>query len=193
MHQSADGDIPAVVDLAKDVLRGNAHVTEKNLIEFAFPGHLAQGTNLNPRRFHMHEENRETFVFGNRPVRSNDELAPISHPTVARPYFLPVHHIVPVGEPGFSLQGRKVGARVRFGKALAPNFFRAENLRDEAALLGVRTVSDDRRSDQAETESAAMGGASRRAISSQKSACCINVALRPPYSFGHETAAQPPS
>src|SRR5271154_4416946 len=39
----------------------------------------------------------------------------------------------------------------------------------------------------------AIGGASTRAISSQKSACCINVALRPPYSLGHETAAHRPS
>ena len=39
----------------------------------------------------------------------------------------------------------------------------------------------------------AIGGASTRAISSQKSDCSIRVALRPPYSFGHETAAQPPS
>src|SRR5260370_20359141 len=39
----------------------------------------------------------------------------------------------------------------------------------------------------------AMGGASTRAISSQNRACCISVALRPPYSFGHETAAQRPS
>src|SRR5258708_8093918 len=35
-----------------------------------------------------------------------------------------------------------------------------------------------------------MGGASTRAISSQNSACSINVALRPPYSLGQETAAQ---
>src|SRR5277367_44577 len=39
----------------------------------------------------------------------------------------------------------------------------------------------------------AIGGASTRAISSQKSDCSISVALRPPYSLGHETAAQPPS
>src|SRR6266851_9521494 len=39
----------------------------------------------------------------------------------------------------------------------------------------------------------AIGGASTRVISSQKIACCVSVALRPPYSFGHETAAQLPS
>src|SRR5215469_7433535 len=39
----------------------------------------------------------------------------------------------------------------------------------------------------------AMGGASTRAISSQKSDCSISVAPRPPYSLGQETAAQPPS
>src|ERR1700730_5591646 len=39
----------------------------------------------------------------------------------------------------------------------------------------------------------AIGGASRRAISSQKMDCCIRLALCPPYSFGHETAAHPPS
>src|SRR6266481_1264989 len=39
----------------------------------------------------------------------------------------------------------------------------------------------------------AIGGASTRAISSQNNDCSINVAPRPPYSLGHETAAQPPS
>src|ERR1700677_2408243 len=39
----------------------------------------------------------------------------------------------------------------------------------------------------------ATGGASTRAISSQNMACCISEALRPPYSLGHETAAQRPS
>src|ERR1700756_811290 len=39
----------------------------------------------------------------------------------------------------------------------------------------------------------AIGGASTRAISSQNSDCSISVALRPPYSLGQETAAQPPS
>src|SRR4029077_13965948 len=39
----------------------------------------------------------------------------------------------------------------------------------------------------------AIGGASTRAISSPKSDCSIRVALRPPNSLGHETAAPPPS
>src|ERR1700734_2994463 len=39
----------------------------------------------------------------------------------------------------------------------------------------------------------AIGGASTRAISSQNMAFFINVAPRPPYFFGHETAAQRPS
>src|SRR5258708_20162924 len=39
----------------------------------------------------------------------------------------------------------------------------------------------------------AIGGASTRDISSQKMDCCIKLAPRPPYSFGHDTAAHPPS
>src|ERR1700677_2349073 len=39
----------------------------------------------------------------------------------------------------------------------------------------------------------AIGGASARAISSQKMDCCISEALRPPNSLGQETAAQPAS
>src|ERR1700720_2530769 len=39
----------------------------------------------------------------------------------------------------------------------------------------------------------AIGGASTRALSSQKRDCSIRVALRPPNSLGHETAAHPPS
>src|SRR5260370_5977112 len=39
----------------------------------------------------------------------------------------------------------------------------------------------------------AIGGASTRDISSQKMDWCIKLAPRPPYSFGHDTAAHPPS
>src|SRR5260370_30136058 len=117
---------------------------EKNLVEFALAGHLAQGTNLDAGRFHIHEENRETFVFGNRRVRSNDEFAPVSHPAATGPHFLTVDDVMSIRKARFGLQGGQIRSRVGFGETLAPDFFRAENLWDEPLLLCVRAISDDR-------------------------------------------------
>jgi len=74
-------------------------------------------------------------------------------------------------------------------KSLAPDL-RAQNFRNVAFLLRFRSTGDDGGSNQTQTSALTMGGASTRAISSQNSACSINVALRPPYSLGQETAAQ---
>ena len=92
-------------------------------------------------------------MFGSRWVRAHHELTPISHPAVAGPYFLTIDDIVSILKPGFGLQRGKVRSRIRFGKTLAPNLFRAENLRNEALFLSAGSVSDDRWADQAQTES----------------------------------------
>src|SRR5690242_3150982 len=59
---------------------------------------------------------------------------------------------MPVRRPRLSLQSGEIGARVRFRKTLAPNFFCAENLRNEALLLRIRTASDDRRPDEPQAQ-----------------------------------------
>ena len=50
VHQSAHGDVPAVVHFAEDVFGGDAHVAEKKLVELGFAGHLAQRANLDAGR-----------------------------------------------------------------------------------------------------------------------------------------------
>src|SRR5579864_1546055 len=152
MHQSADGHVPSVIDLTEYVFHGNANVTEKNLVEFALAGHLAQRTDFNAGRFHVDQQNRETLVFGNSRICAYHQLAPDSYPTVTRPHLLDVDDIMFVRKPRLSLQSGEIGARIWFGEALAPNFFGAENLRNEALLLSVCTVSDDRRPDEPQAQ-----------------------------------------
>src|SRR5271155_2023538 len=53
---------------------------------------------------------------------------------------------------GFGLQIGEIGAGVGFGKALAPDFFGAENFGDEAGFLRVGAAGDDSGADEAEAE-----------------------------------------
>ena len=86
-------------------------------------------------------------------IGANNQLAPIAHPAEAGPHLLPVDDIVVAVQPRLRLQACEIGAGVRFGKALAPDFFRAENLGNESLLLRFRAVSDDRGADQSQAES----------------------------------------
>src|SRR5205085_1256821 len=153
VHEGANRDVPAVIHFAQHVFHGNTHVAEKDLVELTLAGHLAQRANLNAGRLHIDKENGEAFVLGNGWVRSNHELAPISDPTVAGPNLLTVDNIISIVASRFRLQRGEVGTGVGLGKSLAPNFLRAENLGNEALFLGVRAISNDGGSNEAQTKS----------------------------------------
>src|SRR5208282_3898430 len=152
VHERADSHIPAVVDFAEDVFDWHAHITEEELIEFALSSHLPQWTDVDARRLHIDQQNRQSFVLRYVRVRANNKLAPISHPAVAGPHLLTVDDVVVSVQAGFGLQTRKIGAGVRFGETLTPDLFSAENLGDEAFLLRFRAIRNDGRADQSQAQ-----------------------------------------
>src|SRR5580704_16297548 len=56
VHQRAHGHIPSIIHVAENIFSWNANIAKEKLIEFGLPGHLAQRTNLDPRRFHVHQQ-----------------------------------------------------------------------------------------------------------------------------------------
>src|SRR5216684_2177259 len=153
VHESADGHIPTVIHLAEYIFRRDAHITKKHLVEFTFPCHLPKWAHLHPLRLHINQQNRQTLVLWDIRVRAHDQLAPIAHPAVTRPHLLAVDDVVLAIQPRLCLQAGKIGAGVWFRKALAPNLFRAEDLRDKPFLLRFRSIGDNRRTDQSQTKS----------------------------------------
>src|SRR5271157_3910371 len=90
VHQGADRHVPAVIHFAEDIFNRNANIAEEQFVEFGFAGHLAERANFDARRFHVHEEDGESFVFRGGRVSANDEFAPVAHPSIAGPNFLAV-------------------------------------------------------------------------------------------------------
>src|ERR1700686_435437 len=120
MHQRAHRHIPSVIHLAQGIFHRDAHVAKKQLAEFGLAGHLTQGANFKPRRFHIHEENGQSFVLGDAGVGADDEFTPIAQRAVAGPHFLTVHDVVITVQPRFRLQTGQIGTRIRLREALAP-------------------------------------------------------------------------
>src|SRR5580658_1617553 len=157
VHQCAHRDIPAVIHFAEDVFSRDAHVAEKKLVEFGFAGHVAQRSNFDARRFHVNEEHAEAFVRRGGGIGAHDDLSPVADPTVAGPNFLAVDDVMIAVENCLRLQAGEIGAGVRLRKTLAPDFFGAENLWNEALLLRFSAVGDDGGSDEAEAEGVGHG------------------------------------
>ena len=76
-------------------------------------------------------------------VSANDEFTPIANPAVTGPNFLAVHDVVITVETRFHLQSGEIGTGVRLGKALAPDFFSAQNLRNIPLSLCLGPTRDD--------------------------------------------------
>src|SRR5580704_13372908 len=136
VHQRAHSHIPAVIHFAQNIASRDVHVAKEQLDKFRFTGHLAEGTNFDARRSHVHEENGEAFVFGGAGVGANDEFTPIAHPPIAGPDFLSVHDKVIAVETRFGLQTGKIRTGVRLREALAPDLFSAQNCWDITFFLG---------------------------------------------------------
>src|ERR1700730_2070892 len=151
VHQGAHRHIPSVIHFAENIFKRDANIAEEQLVEFGLPGHLTQGANFDAGRFHIHEEDGESFVFRRARVGANDEFTPIAHPAVAGPDLLAVHDVVIAVQPCFHLQTREIGTGVGLGKALAPDFFSAQNFRNIALFLRFCSAGDDGGADETQT------------------------------------------
>jgi hypothetical protein len=108
IHQRAHGYVPAVIDFAQNVFCRDANISKEQFVKFGFAGHLSERTNFDARRFHIHEQGSEAFMFCGAAVRPHNQLAPIAHPAIAGPNFLPVHDVMIAIQFGFRLQPGKI-------------------------------------------------------------------------------------
>ena len=128
VHQSAHRDVPAVVHFAEDVFGGDADIAKEKLVEFGFAGHLAQRTNFDAGRFHVHQQDGETFVFRGGGVGAHDEFAPVADPAVAGPNFLAVDDVVIAIEDELRFAGRRDRSRRSARKNPGTRFLRRSRI-----------------------------------------------------------------
>ena len=98
MQERRHRDLPAAADLAEEVLRGDAHVGEEDLVELRLARDLAQRPHLDARRMHVDDEVREPCVARRLRVGAREEDAEVGEVRERRPHLLAVHDEVAVLE-----------------------------------------------------------------------------------------------
>src|SRR5206468_5983920 len=111
-------------------------------------GHLDERADGDAGRLHVDEEEAEPAMPRRLEVGARDEDAPVGEAGVAGPDLLSRHEEDVAAELGAGAAGGEVRAGVRLGEALAPDLLAGQDPRQEAALLRLRAVMDERRPDQ---------------------------------------------
>src|SRR5207247_9021207 len=88
-------------------------------------------------------------------VRSHEKDAPLRETRVARPDLLTVDDELVAVDLGTRAERGEVGPRVRLAESLAPELVAGEHFRQEALLLLVGPMVDQRRSDQRDADAEA--------------------------------------
>src|SRR6266700_1630988 len=152
MHERAHGHLPSFIHFADDIFHRHTQIVEEEFVELRLAGHLAQRTDFNPRRLHVHQKHSQALVLRHSGIGTHDEFAPGRRPSVAVPYFLAVHYIVVTFQTRFTTHVGQIGTGVGFGKTLAPDLFRAEDLGEISFLLRFCAKCNDGWTDDSQTQ-----------------------------------------
>src|SRR5438552_682932 len=104
------------------------------------------------RRLQVADEVADPPGPGRGEVRARQQDAPARELRVARPDLLAGHDPAVAAALGTGAERGQVGARAGLGEELAPELVRGEDLREEAPLLFLRSVGDERRPDQVDAD-----------------------------------------
>ena len=136
VQQRRHRDLPAVADLAEQVLLRHLHVGEEDLVELRLAGDLHERPHLDARRVHVDDHVGEVLRSAARPGSpSADEDAVVGDVRERRPDLLAVDEEVVALVLDARPHGGEVGAGARLGEALAPDLLGREDLREVALLL----------------------------------------------------------
>ena len=157
--------VPAAVDLAEHVVGGGAHVLEEGLVEAVLPAHVDQRADGEAGGVDVgHEHEGDAAVLGRVRIRPHEGEERVRVVGVRGPDLLPVDHPLVAVAHRPRLERREVGAGARLRVALCPYDLAREDARQEALLLLVRAVHDQRRAEQREAVPADLRRAGTRAL-----------------------------
>ena len=148
------GDVPALVDLADDLLLGHLHVVEEGLAEGRIAADQQDRLGRHARRLHVEQQEADPALLGlGRGAHQAED--PVGLVGIAGPHLLPVDQ--PVVAPlvsffGLGLQPGEVGAGAGLGIALAPADLAARDLRQIMALLLLAAELEQRRPEHRDPE-----------------------------------------
>ena len=137
-------DFPALVLLADAVCLRHAHVVEEYFVEFVVAAVAMDRTHGNAGQVHIEYQERNAvlaFAFCRSAYKREDAVRFVSE---CGPYLLAVDDIMIAIRYRAGLERGKIRARARFGIALTPVVFAADNARQIfGLLLGVAELQQD--------------------------------------------------
>ena len=140
-------DAPALVLVAEPVGHRHHHVGEVDLVDEVVGVRVGDLADLDARRVHRHEEDRDALALGRLGVGAHEQEAPLGGVGVRRPDLLAVHDVAVAVANGAGAQRGEVGAGVGLGEALAPVDLAGDDRRQVQRLLLGRAVGHERRAD----------------------------------------------
>jgi len=163
VHQRGGGHPPALADLAEPVLVGDAHVGEEHLVELGLAGDLPQRPHLDAGRGHVADEVGHAAVLGHVRVGAGDQDRPARLVRHGRPHLLAVDDPVVAVAHGAGAERGQVRSGARLAEQLAPDLLARPQRAQEALLLLLGAVGQDRGRGHAEADAVAFGVVARRA------------------------------
>ena len=151
---------PAVVQLAHEVLGGDLHVGEEDLVEIGVlaVGELGDGPGLDARGLHVDDEHADAGVLGGVGVGAHEAEAVVGVVRARRPHLLAVHdEAVPV-QLGPGAQAGQVAAGVGLAHAQAPADLGPQRGQGVARLLLLGAPVEDGRGDDGQALGVAAAG-----------------------------------
>src|SRR5581483_1357239 len=127
-------------------------VLEEDLVELLAARHLAERAHGHAGRLHVADEVADALRLRRRRIRPGEEDPPARELRVARPHLLPADDPAVAMADGARPERGQVGACPGLREELAPELLGGQDLRQEAALLLLGAVRDERRSDQVDAD-----------------------------------------
>ncbi len=123
-------------------------IGEKDFVEFAAAGDLHDGTGFNAGLIHRHQQERQTFMTLRAGLGASNDKAPMGNMRQRRPDFLSVNDPLVSIENGACLHIGEIRTGIRFGIALTPTLFTAQNWRKKTVALLFCAVRNQCRAQQ---------------------------------------------
>ena len=123
---------------------GTRHFGHVDLVELGLTGDLAQRAHLDALGVHVEREVGHALVLGKIGVAAGDEHAPVGEVGERVPHLLAVDDPLVTVSHRFGRETGEVGTGAGFGEQLTPLLLAREHRSQEAALLLVAAVGDDR-------------------------------------------------
>ncbi len=146
--QQTHGDLPAVTGFADDQVRVGHRVVEKDLVEFRCAGELLDRTHGDAGLVERDQEEAQTGMSCRPLLRPRYHEHPLRDMRQRGPDLLAVDDPLTVLDTGIRRDPGEVGACTGFGVTLRPQLGDVDDARQEALLLLLRAVRDERRTEQ---------------------------------------------